>query len=93
MTFEHEYETLIECFLNHEITVHEFEETYLQKFKDETRDWNDDIFDLLDYLFAKIDAFTNLPITHAANADDYTNEEQLRKIAREVLKEIRELPQ
>lgn len=87
MTYLKKYIDLIERFLSHKIPVHEFERLYLETFKYENHSMDENIFELLDWLFAEVDAYTDESTQDQA---DYINEEQLRESARKVLSEIKE---
>jgi predicted NACHT family NTPase len=83
-----DYVGLIKQFLNKEISVYEFEKTYLAKFKAEKTPMSDDTFLLLDWLFAEIDAFTDDPTAFLEDQHDYIDENQLRQSAEKTLREL-----
>lgn len=51
------YVRLIDAFCRHEIGGAEFERQYLLLFKTDDTDWANDEFEVLDGLFAAVDAF------------------------------------
>jgi hypothetical protein len=82
-----EYESLIEAFLNRQITVAEFERVYLDKYLSDNRDYSEELFQSLDWLFAEVDAYTD----HPEKDDDDIDEDQLRVSCTETLKELQAL--
>lgn len=87
----YDYEGLIEQFISKEIDVYEFERVYLEKFLEEKVPIGGEKFDLLDWLFAEIDAFTDDEEAVRNQPKEYINEEQLRKSATEVLEKLKNL--
>ncbi|MCB9988631.1 MAG: hypothetical protein H6868_04755 [Rhodospirillales bacterium] len=87
----YDYETLIRRFLRHEISVEEFERTYLDAFKNEKVFLGGDLFEALDWLFAEVDAYTDLPLEPEDDPDDYIDEAQLRESAALTLKKLKAL--
>lgn len=87
----YDYIGLIEKFLNREITVQEFEKTFNDAYRAEKLPMSDELFDCLDWLFAEIDDYTDLPMEPEDDPDDYRTEEQLRESAAKTLNELREL--
>lgn len=85
------YKSLIQSFINHKISVNDFRKTYFQKFKNEDGYLSDDLFLHLDWLFAEIDAYTDLPLGPGDNPADNISEEQLRVSAKKVLQDIEKL--
>lgn len=86
-----DYITLIEKFLNHEITVGQFESQYIDQFTEETRSMSEALFQSLDWLFSRVDAYTDLPFEPGDDPDDHINEDQLRISAAETLQELRSI--
>ncbi len=86
----YDYGTLIERFLNREISVQEFERTYIDEYLAEKGPMSDEVFNSLDWLFFKVDEFTDLPMEPEDDPDEYITEDQLRTCAAETLEEIRE---
>ncbi len=87
----YEYENLIERFLNGIISVKEFERAYIDKYTNDNEPKKEDLFQILDWLFFQVDAFTDLPMEPGDNPEDYINEEQLRESAAETLQALRAL--
>jgi hypothetical protein len=73
------YRLLLRRFLSGEITGHEFERLYLDKFKSEDTIWSSEIYEILNELFHDVDAFCDDPAIR--NADDLS-ESQLRQRAK-----------
>ncbi|MCB9996612.1 MAG: hypothetical protein H6869_09270 [Rhodospirillales bacterium] len=84
------YDVLIEDFLKHKITVKEFERQYLDKFATE-RILGDELYEPLNWLFAEVDCYTDMPIGPDDDPAFNIDESQLRKSAAEVLQKIRAL--
>jgi hypothetical protein len=83
------YDELIERFLNHEMTAEEFQAAYDDKYLNNSHSMNEELFKILDWLFAVNDSFTRDP--ELLKNDSYVNEEQLRESAAKTLHEIRAL--
>ena len=82
------YDELIKSFLDREISVEEFEESYFEKIREDKNPMSDELFHILDWLFAEIDYFSNDPETFP---DDYITEDQLRESAYNSLQELHAL--
>lgn len=74
-----EYGALLNQFLNREISVEEFQERYLELFKNERRQLAEPLFELLDGLFGDIDAFSSDPQLIAEDPEYYLDEISLRE--------------
>ena len=85
------YDVLIEDFLKHKITVKEFEKTYIEAFTNEKTPLGGDLFTWLDWLFAEVDCYTDMPIGPDDDRAFNIDEAQLRESAAEVLQKIRAL--
>lgn len=79
-----EYGVLLDQFLNQEISVEEFQEKYLERFKNERRQLAEPLFELLDGLFGDVDAFSSDPQLIAEDPGYYLDEMGLREIVRVV---------
>ena len=70
------------------MTAEEFQLAYLDKFKSETRTFDEDLFELLDGLFADVDAFGSDPkilaVLQAERPGCYLDEQSLRNRVSEV---------
>jgi hypothetical protein len=80
-----QYTALIRRFLDEAIDAREFESRFLEKFKNETTILPLDVFEVLDELFADVDAFCPDP---ELCDDDDLNEQQLRAKAAEALAKL-----
>ncbi len=85
-----DYIGLIEKFLNNKISVQEFERTFLDVYLADEVPISEELFDTLDWLFAEVDMYTDLPIGPHENPKDYNNEDQLRVSAAKTLEELKE---
>lgn len=88
MNLTDDYSNLISRFLRKEISVQEFEKIYLAKFKGETRDMSEYEFEALDWLFAKVDCYTDIQSLIDQKPEWHINEDQLRESAAKVLEEL-----
>ncbi len=79
------YIDLIKTFLDNSIDATQFETRFLDKFKRESTLFPNDKFEILDELFAAVDAFC--PDPELCDANDL-NEEQLRVKAAESLAKL-----
>jgi hypothetical protein len=82
------YSELIERFLASDLDVTAFEAQYLALFKNETCIFPPEIFDVLDTLFADVDAFCADDSIRTADGID---EGQLRESCRRTLMQLRTL--
>jgi Bacterial self-protective colicin-like immunity len=55
------YKSLIYSFINHEISAPDFEDSYLRVFKAETESFGQEVFDILQQLFRKVDGYVADP--------------------------------
>lgn len=85
------YTNLIEEFLKKSISVSDFEKTYLEKFKQETGEMEEEEFLILDNLFAEVDAYTDDLKAVADEPEYYIDENQLRASAEKTLEELKKL--
>ena len=74
-----EYRSLLDRFLPRELSVEEFQSAYLDRFKNETRELDEPLFELLDSLFGDVDGFSTDPALIAEHPDFYLDEEGLRQ--------------
>ena len=79
------YVTLLETFCNHEMEAAEFEKQYLSAFKADESDWADDEFEVLDELFAAVDAFC---ADSELRDDEDLDEDQLRDACKRALSDL-----
>lgn len=79
------YDLLINKFLDKEISAQDFEKAYLDKYLDDKEPIDEDLFLILDWLFAEVDGFS-----HDKNVfpEDHVNEDQLRESAAKTLKDL-----
>ncbi len=80
-----QYISLITQFIAGDITVSQFEVSYLKMFKDEARELPEDIFDVLNGLFTDVDAYCGDP---ELRDDDDLGDEELLSSAKEALKKL-----
>lgn len=73
------YRKLIEQFLNNQISALDFEREYLDMFKNDTTEWPEAEYDVLNDLFGDVDAFCADPELRDPGDLD---EEQLRQQAK-----------
>lgn len=83
-----EYVDLIARFVGREMAADEFERGYLRIFKDDPTMRNEEIYDVLNGLFACVDAFS--PSSELRGTDGL-DEDQLRAAASEALGVLRVL--
>jgi len=83
------YLALLERFLTCELSLVDFQRTYLRQFNNETRDMDEALFELLDEFFGDLDSFSADPVLLAARPDFYLDEANLRIKARDVLRRVR----
>jgi hypothetical protein len=91
-----EYQILMDRFLQGEISAKAFQLAFLDKFKHETRSLDSSLFELLDGLFADVDAFCANPVTlaklQAETPGFYLDEQSLKDRVSEVSKRLSQLP-
>ena len=80
-----DYRKLINQFLSHEIDVSQFERSFLEQFKNEQRQFPENVFTSLDTLFGDVDMFCE---DDDLRDDDELNEEQLRQSCERALPEL-----
>jgi hypothetical protein len=85
------YIHLLKEFVAGTIDASSFERQYIQAFKIETSFFSDDVFAILDGLFAEVDAFCADPELRA-NTSDAISEEELLERCKEALKRLESLP-
>lgn len=83
------YIELISSFLNNQISVLDFERMYLDKFKNDTSDFIEDEYTVLNNLFGDVDAFCADPGLRDSEDLDEAQLKQQCKAAVERLREIR----
>ncbi|MGB4106989.1 MAG: colicin immunity domain-containing protein [Alphaproteobacteria bacterium] len=86
-----DYKKLIQSFVNHQISANDFRKIYFKEFKNENGYLSNNLFLHLDWLFAEIDAYTDLPFEEGDDPTDHLTEEQLRASAEKVLRDIGEI--
>ena len=82
------YITLIERFLDGQIQATEFERLYLNRFKNETERFGEEIFDVLEGVFSAADEFCADP---ALRGNTSLDESQLREECETALEKLKEL--
>jgi hypothetical protein len=75
---ENKYGFIFDRFLRGEISVDEFQRTFLDAFKNEDF-LEEQLFELLDEVFGDIDSYTNDPQLLGENPDFYIDEASLRR--------------
>lgn len=73
-----DYQHLFSQFLSGGIPVNQFQEAYLNLFKNEKRTMSEDSYELLEEVFGDVDAFTTDPELLAEQPDFYLDETRLR---------------
>ena len=84
----YDYAGLIKKFLNREISAQEFETTFFEKYLKEEAEINDDLFEILDWLFAEVESFTDTPLAPDQNPEHFIDERRLRESAEKSLIEL-----
>lgn len=82
------YVDLISAFVEGRMEAAVFESEYLRLFKNDPTDWPEDAYQVLDGLFADVDAFSGDPKLRGADGLD---EEQLRAKAAAALERLNRL--
>jgi hypothetical protein len=82
------YDFLIEKFVKREISGGDFESLYLKKYLKDESPLDEELFKILDWLFAEVDGFSHDPTVFP---DDYVSEDRLRESAEATLKKLRSL--
>lgn len=86
------FDALIEKFVTNEISIEEFEGQYLKKYLEDEDPISEELFQILDYLFAEVNLYTGYPLEPDDDPDWHISEAQLRQTATKTLEEIRALP-
>jgi hypothetical protein len=90
-----EYKSLLERFLSGGMTGEQFQLAYLDKFKSETTNLDEDLYELLDALFVDVDAFVPDPELlaqlQAERPGFYLDERSLRDRVSEVVRRLDQL--
>ena len=79
------YTSIIKAFVAHSIDVETFERSYLEMFKNEKVAFPSDVFEILDGLFADIDAFCP---DRELISDNILSEQQLVEKCRQALSKL-----
>ena len=79
---------LIQSLISGDIDASTFEKVYLDSFKNDPTDWSEAEYEILNDLFADLDAFC--PDAQLCGPDDL-NEEQLREKSELALEQLRAL--
>lgn len=85
------FANLIEAFLKKYITALEFEKNFLSLWNETANSLGKDACNTIEDLFYSVDAYTNLPLEPTDNPDNYINEDQLRKSAKEALRALKNI--
>lgn len=83
-SLEH-YISLITQFVTGKIMASQFEASYLEMFKNETRELPEDAYDVLNDLFSNVDAYCGDP---ELRDDDDLDDEELLNSAKQALKKL-----
>ena len=79
------YKILLTSFLNEKISSIEFEKRYLAEYKNDSTDWCDDEFQILDTLFYHVDRFC---FEDELRDPEDLDEQGLRIVCKDVLHQI-----
>ncbi|MED4755558.1 colicin immunity domain-containing protein [Brevibacillus choshinensis] len=90
MHVAHKYKILMEDFLNNLISVDEFENRYLDTFKTETVQMDDQLFQILNTAFESVDCYWK-GCQEGEETPFVISEQQLRKEVSEVLVELKDI--
>ena len=85
-----EYYKIIESYVEGRITADDFENIYSNKYLNDDRDFDDNLFDILDRVFAETDLYTKDSYL-LEKFDFYLNEDQLFEGATKALQKLRNL--
>lgn len=88
---KYDYESLLQKFLDGQIAPTEFAITYIDKIRDEWDEFDEETYDILEYMFTESNDFTDDPELFNENPDQYIDEAQFRKSAAETLEKFRAL--
>jgi hypothetical protein len=86
----YKYKKLMECFINEDITIEEFERNYLKTFKNETERIGSPLFEILNGVFEAVDRYWHECLPGEETAFEIS-EEQLRKEVHEALVKLSNL--
>jgi Bacterial self-protective colicin-like immunity len=86
-----DYGLLLDRFLSCAMSVEEFQMTYLDCFKNETRRLDEPLFELLDGLFGDADSFCMDPQLLAENPEFYLDEARLREKVQQAASRLSEM--
>jgi hypothetical protein len=86
-----DYKNIIYSFLNHDISLKEFQHIYLECFKKEKRPLEDKLYEILEELFGDTDMYTSDSYLLSQDPKFYINEDTLRKKASETLQKLNAL--
>jgi Bacterial self-protective colicin-like immunity len=86
--FKDDYTRMMHSFIQGAMPTTEFVHTYLDKFKAETRELDEDEFEILDELFGDVDAYSPDPSLIAENPSFYIDEPQLRERVAMAIKKL-----
>ncbi len=81
------YWALMEAFVQDRLRPSEFEILYLRLFKNDPTMWPQEVFDILNRLFADVDAYSPDPSLRRPNDLD---QDQLRDHTREAMRKLQE---
>jgi hypothetical protein len=83
-----DYKKIINSFLNHDISLKEFQHIYLECFKREKRPLKDELYEILEELFEDTDMCTTNKSLIKKYPKFYIDEATLRKKANETLQKL-----
>lgn len=83
-----EYYELIDSYVSKKISADVFKEAYTQKYLNDDSSFGDDLFDILDRVFAEADLYTRDNYL-LENFDFYLSENQLFEGAKKALDQLR----
>lgn len=89
-TVKSDYSKIIAQYVEKNISTETFKDTFAETYLNESRDYDDEIFHILDRLFAEIDLCTD-DTDLLNNFDFYVTEEQLRESAEKALLELKKV--
>lgn len=85
-------ENLIKDFLANEISIQQFESDYIFCYTQDQEDFlSENLFEIFDWLFFQVDAYTDLPLEPGDDPDHFINESQLREAAAKTLEKLQAL--
>ena len=86
--FKDDYARMMQDFMQGAMSTTEFVTGYLKKFKNETRELDEEEFEILDELFGDIDAYTPETSLIVENPNFYIDERQLRERVAMAIKKL-----